>query len=121
AVEEARLLADAERLRLAQGRHGNDVDSLLGGESVDGRSERALAVAEVRAEPDVGTRHGLVTVTLTVPSSPAGRTSGFPTRTRTRSGEKRRSSSSATAEASASSSAYCRPSETSCTARATST
>src|SRR5436190_2078520 len=99
AVEEGRLSADADRLRLAEGRDGKDVDSLLRGEDADGRAQRALAVAEVRAEPDVGARHGLVTVTLTVPSSPAGRTSGFRTRTRTRSGEKRRSSSSATAAA----------------------
>ena len=83
AVEEARLLADADRLRLAQRRDGDDLDSLLGGEGVDGRAQRALAVAEVGAEPDVGARHGLVTVAATVPSSPAGRTSGFRTRTRT--------------------------------------
>src|SRR5439155_8443943 len=106
-VEERRLLADSHRFRLAQGRDADDLGSRLGPERVDGCAQRALAVAEVRAEADVSARHGLVTVAATVPSRPAGRTSGFPTRTRNRSGAKRRSSSSATADASASSSAYC--------------
>src|SRR5262245_52437983 len=121
AVEERRLLADPDRRRLTQGRDGDDLDPRLGRERIDGGTQCALAVAEIRTQSDEGARHGLVTVTPTVPSRPAGRTSGFRTRTRIRSGEKRRSSSSATADARASSSAYCRSSETSCTVRATST
>src|SRR5262249_1055204 len=121
AVEVGRLLADSDRLRLAQGRDGDDLDADLLVERADGGPDRRVAIAEVGAEADVGARHGRVTVTPTAPSRPPGRTSGFRTRPRTRSGSKRRSSSSATAEASASSSAYARASETSRTARATST
>src|SRR5215475_13824836 len=80
-VEEARLLADADWLRLAQGRDRHDLDPLLGAERLDGAVQRALAVTEVRAEADVRPRHGLVTVTPTVPSRSAGRTSGLRTRT----------------------------------------
>src|SRR5438552_8408593 len=118
AVEEARLLADPDRFRLAQRRDRHDLDPLSRAECVDRLAQRALAVAEVGPEADVRARHGLVTVAATVPSRSAGRTSGFRTRTRTRSAANRRSSSSATADASASSSAYCVASETSCTNRA---
>src|SRR5579862_194026 len=120
-VEEKRLRTDADRLGLAERGDRDDLDPVLGAERGDGRADRRLPVAEVGAKPDEGARHGRVTVTPTVPSSPAGRTSGFRTRTRRPSGAKRRSSSSATAPASASSSANCRESETSLTTPATST
>ena len=61
------------------------------------RADRLLAVAEVRAEPDVGDRHpGRSAVTAANSTSiPAGRTSGLRTRTRTHSGWKRSKSASA--------------------------
>src|SRR5579871_982486 len=102
AVEEERLRADADRLRLAQRRDGDDFDPVLLGERLERGADRRLAVAEIRAQPDVRPSHGRVTVTPTVPSRPAGSTSGLRTRTTTRSGAKRVSSSVATAVASAS-------------------
>jgi hypothetical protein len=38
AVEEERLLADADGLRVAQGRDGDDLDAVLGRQRVDGRA-----------------------------------------------------------------------------------
>ena len=121
AVEKERLLADSDRLGLAQRRDGDDLDAVLGGEGVDGLAQRALAVAEVRAEPDVGARHGLVTVTPPCrrgpPAGPPafGRARGrAPARTAARA--RRRPPTRAPRAA-----RYCRASETSCTTRATST
>ena len=97
-VQEARLVLVAPRLALADRRETDGADQL-------GRlSDQRLAVAEVRAEADVGEDHGRVTVTaLNSTVRPAGRTSGLRTRTRTDSGPNRSSSVSATADASASS------------------
>src|SRR4029077_16729219 len=72
AVEEARLLADADPACLAQPGGGPALESFLGAERVAGCAECSLAVTDVGAEPDVGARHGLVTVAATVPSRPAG-------------------------------------------------
>src|SRR5689334_3622432 len=120
-VQEEWLVDDrTDRVGLPKARDRDDVDVRVGRERCDRRTHRPLAVAEVGAEPDVGQGHGRETTTPTVPSSPAGRTSGFVTRTRTRSGRNLRSSSSATAPASASSSWKERASDTSCTVPATS-
>ena len=48
-IQIARLLADPDRIRLAQRRDSHDLDSLLVTEGVHGRTQRALAVAEVGA------------------------------------------------------------------------
>jgi hypothetical protein len=48
-VEEARLPADADRLRFAKRRDGDDLDSFLRSERVDGCAEGGLTVAEVGA------------------------------------------------------------------------
>jgi Subtilase family len=58
AVEEPRLVDVADRLRVVEVGDGDAVDSRLGGKCNDGRTQRLLAVAEVRAEGDVGAGHG---------------------------------------------------------------
>jgi len=57
AVQEARLVDVADRVGLAEGGDGDDLDPGLVGERVDGAAQRALAVAEVRAECDEGARY----------------------------------------------------------------
>ena len=55
AVEEARLVEVADRIGLAERRDGDDVLA----EQLERAAERRLPVAEVRAKPYPGTRHGL--------------------------------------------------------------
>src|SRR5262249_14371030 len=113
-VQEPRLVQVAPGLGLDHRRQAARVDEL--GCACDSR----LAVAEIRAEPGVGHGHGRTTVTaLCSTRNPAGRTSGFRTRTVSASGWKRSKSASATAVASASRRSY-RRSFTSATRRATS-
>src|SRR5688500_15134958 len=115
AVQERRLLGDSDRLGLAQLRDRDDA-----GESGDRRADRRLPVAEIRAESDVGDRHGRVARTAAYSTGDSRTTWGFRTRTGTRAAGKRASSSSARAVASASSRWYARPSETARTQAATS-
>src|SRR5262245_52032472 len=80
-VQEARLVGEAPRLGLADGREATCLEEL------SGVAYRLLAVAEVRAEADESGCHGRSAVTPAKDRSiPAGRTSGFRTRTFTRSG-----------------------------------
>src|SRR5690348_11498823 len=97
-VQEPRLIRVAPRLGLTDRRKPHGVDPL------GGLQDHRLTVPEIRAEPDVRASHGRLTVTaLNSTGSPAGRTSGFRTRTRVHSGWNRSISVSATALASASS------------------
>ena len=56
-VQEARLVGDADRLGLVHRRDGDDLDPGLGGELLERGPEHRRSVAEVGAEPDVGTGH----------------------------------------------------------------
>ena len=57
AVEEPRLIDVADRRRVDESRDGSDANSRRCSERVDRSEERRLAVAEVRAERDVGRCH----------------------------------------------------------------
>ena len=57
AVEEARLVDVADRLRVVEAGDRDDVDPRLGRQRVERREQRPLTVAEVRAEGDVGAGH----------------------------------------------------------------
>ena len=57
AVEEARLVDVADGIGVEEPRDGDDVDPGRGRQSVDRAEERRLAIAEIRAERDVGTSH----------------------------------------------------------------
>ncbi len=98
AVEEPRLVGDADRIGLAQRRDADD-----SGKPCDRRLNRRFAVAEVGAQADVGDGHGRVARTATCPTGGSSTTSGLRTRTATRSTGKRAINSSATAVARASS------------------
>ena len=98
AVQKPRLVGDADRIRLAQGRDGDDARELC-----DRRTDRLLAVAQIGAEADVRDRHGRVARTAANVTGGSSTTSGLRTRTETPSTGKRATSSSATADASASS------------------
>src|SRR6266849_11087488 len=97
-IQEHRLVLVAPGLGLADRRKLRRTDQ-------PGRlPDQRLAIAQVRAQTDVGANHGRETVTaLNSTVSPAGFTCGLRTRTRTDSGWNRSSKASATAEASASS------------------
>ena len=57
-VEEARLIDVADRRGVDQPGDGHDLDALGRRKRVDGGAECGLPVAEVRAERDIGDRHG---------------------------------------------------------------
>ena len=58
AVEKPRLVDEADRLGLDEAGDGDDLDGVLRAECSQRAAERLLAVAEVRAESDVGPGHG---------------------------------------------------------------
>src|SRR5258706_11754740 len=70
-VEEARLIQIADRLRIDECGDGYDLNALRRPELRHRRADGRLAVAEVRAEPDIRAGHG------SEPSSP-GSTRGSP-------------------------------------------
>src|SRR5262245_36348576 len=121
AVEEQRLLDDADRRRLPELRDGTNLDTLRLGEQVDGAEQRDLARADVRAEPNVRDCHVRMRSTITAAYSTGGSstTSGFRTRTRARvTAGKRSTIPSATAPARPSRSRRSSPAKTSRTSPA---
>ena len=113
-VEERRLIGVAPGLGLS------DLGKPPGADPFGSLPDSPLAVAEIRAEPDVRAGHGRSTVTAEYSAGGSSWTCGFRTRTRTRSTGKRPISSSAIDAASVSSSCTRRRSETSRTHAATS-
>ena len=55
AVDEARLVENADGLGLDQAGESDDLDARLRAQRFDGGEQRSLAIAEVRAQPDVDT------------------------------------------------------------------
>src|SRR4051794_37844515 len=112
AVQEARLVDDADRLRLAQRGEGGEPHLRRLRDELDGAVDRGLRVADVGAEADVGAAHRLRSTEAAVHATGTpNATSGLRTRTLTRRTGKRARSASATAAASASSRLKRRPSE----------
>src|SRR5581483_12113859 len=99
-VQEARLLGEPDRRRVAEGRDADDLDARLGRELLERRSQHGLAIAEVRPQADErpghrpGDRRSAVAADHSA-AMPAGR--GFRTRTRTAETSSRSTSASATA------------------------
>src|SRR5205809_482561 len=58
-VQEERLVDEPDRVGLAEGRHGRDLDSRLFREQLDRPAERRLPVSEIRSESYVCPRHRL--------------------------------------------------------------
>jgi hypothetical protein len=54
-MQQPGLILAPDRIGLAQRRDRDDLDPLFGGEQLDGRRDRLGTLAEVRADPDVGT------------------------------------------------------------------
>src|SRR3954451_6625644 len=122
AVQEARLVLDADRVRPAQRRDGGDTDRGSRPQEVERLADRRLRIAQVRAEPDVGAAHRRrSTVAAVQATGGSSCTSGLRTRTLAAATGERARMASATAGASASIRSKWRPSETSRTHAATAT
>ena len=65
AVQERRLIDDADRVRLTELGHGDHLDAVSAPEELDGPAQRLLPRSEVRADPDVRERHARVRSTTT--------------------------------------------------------
>ena len=65
AVQERRLIDDADRVRLAELGDGDHLDAVGAPEQLDRPAQRLLPRSEVRADPDVRERHARVRSTTT--------------------------------------------------------
>src|SRR5436305_1304888 len=86
AVQEPRLVDEADRLRLAQGRECDEPHLRRLRDELDGTMDRRLRVADVGAEADVGATHRVRSTEAAVHATGTpSATSGLRTRTLTRS------------------------------------
>src|SRR6266540_3382428 len=119
-VQEPGLLLVADRVGLANRGRGDQLDPGLGSQQLERASQGGLAIAEIRAQPDVCARHQRPRQAVAAVCSTGRPIFGLRTRTRTASTGYRSRIASAAAAASASSRLNVCPSESSRTVAATS-